>query len=103
MTKQEALEILKSYVCLCGIPAKALKCLHEYLGRNDKFGHVISVRHDATPETWLVAYLLDAMCVTEHDTSISTSYLTDKGEMLVNALNVAEAYGYDYEQMMEDE
>lgn len=105
MTKSEARQIIGGYICGCGYPSKAMKRLHHMLTAIEA-GHdlryVKEYMRAGDGEVYLLAYLLDDLELIEHDCSIQSPWLTEKGVKMLDALTIAEQHNYDFESLMED-
>lgn len=87
------------HICGCGNPELAYKSIHEMLIRVDRFRSPIPKEEINNPNGCMLfmAYMLDNMGYIEHGTSIYVSWLTSKGEELLECLTDFEKYNYDYE------
>ena len=86
-------------ICGCGSPEEAYEAIHNLL---------LSLRVKNWDD-WLdtidndiyaliLVYLLDGKGYLEHGTSIRHPWLTTKGEQLLEALDILEVYGYDFDE-----
>ena len=92
-------------ICGCGNPELAYKAVHEMLKRSSsKEESTITCAMDnddtAIPYIYFMAYVLDSLGFLEHGSSIRCSWLTEKGENLLKALEVLEKYDYDFEDAL---
>ena len=86
------------HICGCGNPERAYKSIHEMLIRVDRFMEPIPKEEidNLNGCMLFMAYMLDNMGYIEHGTSIYASWLTSKGEELLECLTDFEKYNYDY-------
>lgn len=92
-------------ICGCGNPDLAYKAVHEMLKRSSsKEESTITCAMDnddtSIPYIYFMAYMLDYLGFLEHGSSIRCSWLTEKGEKLLKALEVLEKYDYDFENAL---
>lgn len=92
-------------ICGCGNPELAYKAVHEMLKRSSsKEESTITCAMDnddaSLPYIYFMAYTLDTLGFLEHGSSIRCSWLTEKGEDLLKALDVLEKYDYDFENAL---
>lgn len=106
MTTKEARDIIGGYVCTCGQPRETMKVLHMFLigvSFNQSIVQISDAARIDKSDAYLIANLLDALGVTEHKKTIRNQNLTEKGEMLSKALDIAGKYDYDYDVMEDNE
>ena len=79
-------------ICGCGCPDETYKAVH---GMLSKFENHIGIDGE-TPYEYFMAYTLDRLGFTEHGTCVTSSWLTDKGKELLEALTDFAKYDYDW-------
>lgn len=97
----EAAELIDELgICGCGSPEEAYKAVHEMLKRAETRDEIITPDE---PHVLFMAYMLDRLEFLEHGTSIYSSWLTDKGERLLVALDIfKKKYDYDWQAASDD-
>lgn len=80
-------------ICGCGQPHEVYKLIHYIMKEISEDG----VLTDQTAYYDFVIYQLNNMEFLEHGSSIYGSWITKKGEKLIEALNEMEKYDYEYE------
>ena len=80
-------------ICGCGMPDETYKAVFEMLKRARDKGKLIE---SDSPYELFMAYTLDHLELLEHGSSIYGSWLTEKGEKMIAALEVFEKYDFDW-------
>ena len=80
-------------ICGCCIPEEAYKAVFEMLKRVKNREKIVE---SDSPYELFMAYTLDNLELLEHGSSIYGSWLTDKGEKMIEALEVFEKYEFDW-------
>ena len=79
-------------ICGCGFPDETYKAVHDMLS---KFENHTGIDGE-NPYECFMAYTLDSRGFTEHGTCVTSSWLTDKGKDLLEALTDFAKYDYDW-------
>lgn len=102
MTRQELRVFLSEWFCGCGSPDAACRALRDLLAvhdlEDDRYDAMVKLLPDEGLR-YLTLYTLDHFDLTEHGGSVGGAWLTDKGRMVLAALN-AEA-GDDFAALSE--
>lgn len=89
MTRQELRAFLNDWFCGCADPASAAKALHDLLAL-----HPLYENRDKVPALLpehlesLVLYTLDHFDLTEHGGTVGGGWLTEKGQVVLEALKL---------------
>ena len=87
-------------ICGCGCPEETYKAVHEMLKRAKTRSNLIDPDE---AHVLFMAYTLDNLEFLEHGSSIYASWLTDKGNELLAALDIfEEKYNYDWQSAQND-
>lgn len=87
-------------ICGCGCPEETYQAVHEMLKRAKDRGSIIEPDN---PYVLFMAYTLDHLEFLEHGSSIYSAWLTDKGNELLEALDIfKEKYEYDWNAAADD-
>ena len=84
-------------ICGCGCPDKTYKAVHDMLIAFKNHAGAIG----DNPYKYFMAYTLDCLEFIEHGTSIIGSWLTDKGEELLEALTDFAKYDYNWNNVVD--
>ena len=96
MTRQDLSIFLQGWFCGCGSPEAAAAALLRLLRLHPAYDHAEELE-TLVPDNGirhLLLYHLDQLDLTEHGGNIGGAWLTDKGEMVLDALTREEADGF---------
>jgi len=102
--EMDAQQRVRTYICQCGAPVPASELLHEFLKAVDRGARLEDIQRYCNIDkasVYLIAYLLDDLNLISHDVSVRAPRLTHRGECLMEALQVAQQFDYDFD-LMED-
>lgn len=90
MTRQEMRVFLQDWFCGCGNPEEACRALHDLLVLHPLYENQEALRRLLPNEgsRQFMLYILDAMGLTEHGTSVNGAWLSDKGQAVLAALRI---------------
>ena len=104
--EMDARQRVGTYICQCGAPVPASELLHEFLKGVDREATLEDIQRYCNIDkasVYLIAYLLDDLNLTSHDVSVRTPHLTKRGELLLEALQAAQQFDYDFDLMEDSE
>ena len=104
--EMDAQQRIRTYICQCGAPVPASELLHEFLKAVDRGASLEDIQRYCNinkASVYLIAYLLDDLNLIEHGISVRCPFLTKRGELLLEALQTAQQFNYDFDLMEDSE